>query len=140
MLDISPALLVSTLVLFIFLVYYLNKFLYVPLLNYMEKRDSDLKKDLEEASSNAADVGSLKEEAEKILATARLEATSIKDGVVEATKSEIEAKLSEKKKELESAYSEFSKSLQDEKEKLKTALLSNSSLFEDAIKNRFAKI
>lgn len=140
MLDISLPLLISTLVLFIFLIYYLNKYLYVPLLSYMEKRDSDLKKDLEEASANDADISSSKEEAEKLLADARLEATSIRDSVVESTKKIIEEKLAEKKRELETAFSEFEKTLVSEKEALKQAILSKSSTFEDSMRNRFAKI
>jgi len=140
MLDISLPLLISTLALFIFLVYYLNKFLYVPLLSYMEKRDNDLKKDLEEASANDADISSFNEDAEKLLADARLEATSIRDSVIESTKKVIEEKLAEKKKELETAYSEFEKSLLQEKADLKQAILSKSSTFEDSMRNRFAQI
>ena len=68
MLDISPMLLGSTLIVFLVLIAVLNSLLYKPLFSYMEKRDADIKRDLDLVGNNDAQISALNAEAEKILA------------------------------------------------------------------------
>jgi len=139
-LDINPILLLITLVVFIALVYYLNKKLYVPLIDYMNKRDEGLQRDRESANQNSADIDSLHQEAEAILASARKEATSNKESVINEAKAIIEKTLREKREELEKKYVEFEKSLLTDREALKSQLLGNSTTIQSALKEKFATI
>ena len=51
MLDINPILLLATFVVFVSLIAVLNSWLYNPLLSFMNKRDDDIKKDLEKVKN-----------------------------------------------------------------------------------------
>jgi F-type H+-transporting ATPase subunit b len=140
MLDINPILLLITLAVFIFLVWYLNHKLYVPLLKYMEDRDDMLKGDRESVNQNYSEIDSLRNEAEAILANARKEGAVAKESILSETKATIAKKLEEKKRELEMSFKDFEKSLATERVSLKNHLLADSSAIESALRDRFASI
>jgi F-type H+-transporting ATPase subunit b len=133
-------LLLITLVVFVCLIRYLNKKLYIPLLEYMEKRDNDIKQKRDSASNNNAEIETLKQDAETRLVLARKEATSLKESIINEAKAFVENSIREKKEELEKKYLDFQNSLLTEKEELKIVILNDSSAIQLALKEKFATI
>jgi F-type H+-transporting ATPase subunit b len=140
MLDISPILLGSTIVVFLILIAVLNSWLYNPLFSYMEKRDADIQKDLSEVGNNDAEIAELEAKAQKIVSDAKLEAAALREKVVADAKELAESKMEAKRAMLAKEYEEFETSLEEEKKKLNSALLSQVPLFKEAVKAKFAQI
>ncbi|MBU0632312.1 FoF1 ATP synthase subunit B' [bacterium] len=140
MLDISPILLGVTLVVFLILIAVLNSWLYNPLLAYMNKREADIKKDLQQVGSNDEEVNALIAKAEQIVMDAKLEAAALREKVIADAKELAQSKLEAKRAELASEYVEFEQSLAQEREELNSALLSQVPLFKEAIKAKFSQL
>ena len=140
MLDINPMLLGSTLIVFLILIAVLNSWLYNPLFNFMNKRDADIKRDLEEVGSNDDEVAALTAEAEKIMTDAKMEAAALREKVIADAKELAESKLEAKRAELASEYIAFEQSLAEDREQLKNALLSQVPLYKEAVKAKFSQI
>ncbi len=140
MLDISPILLVSTLIVFLILIAVLNSWLYNPLFAFMNKRDADIKKDLDEVGSNDNEISALTAEAEKIANDAKLGAAALREKVIADAKEIADSKIEAKRAELANEYLEFEKNLAQEREQLKNALLSQVPLFKEAVKAKFSQI
>jgi len=139
MLDINPILLGITLATFIFLVKYLDKVLYTPLLKYMEERDEELLSSRESSNHNISEIQELKAEAEKVLSEAREKAHSIKEEFISKKKEEVAQKIENKRKELDSQYQVFLENLGQERVSLKNRLLADTSI-ETALRTRFSSI
>ncbi len=140
MLDIIPALLLVTGVVFIILLIVLNKMLYRPLLEFMDNREKSIKKDMENAGKNSSDVEAYKKEADKIISEAKNRAGKLKEDAIKRAKEAALVKVEEKKAELEEKYSQFAKELSDEKESLKEALLSQIPSFKESVKHKLSQI
>ena len=140
MLDINPILLVATLIVFLTLIATLNSWLYNPLFAYMNKRDEDIKKDLQKVGSNDDEINSLNEKAESIIVNAKLEAAALREKVIADAKELAESKLEAKRAELASQYLEFEQSLAQSKEQLTNDLKSQVPLFAEAVKAKFSQI
>ena len=140
MLDINPILLVATLVVFLTLIAVLNSWLYNPLFAYMNKRDEDIKRDLEKIGSNDDEIAELSAKAESIVTNAKLEASALREKVVADAKELAESKIEAKRAELASEYLEFEQTLANSKEQLVKDLNSQIPLFKDAIKAKFGQI
>ncbi|MDQ1263428.1 MAG: F-type H+-transporting ATPase subunit b [Campylobacterota bacterium] len=140
MLDINPILLVATLIVFLTLITVLNSWLYNPLFAYMNKRDEDIKKDLEQVGSNDDEINSLESKAKSIIANAKLEAAALREKVITDAKALAESKLEAKRAELASQYLEFEQSLAQTREQLSSDLKSQIPLFKEAVKAKFSQI
>ena len=114
MLDISPVLLLSSGIIFLLVVARLNSCLFKPLLKHMDDRTASIKRDLEDAKSNGADVDGLLAEANDIIAKAKKEAAAIREQAYKEAKDSADAKLASAKSNLEVKSAEFAKNLQDE--------------------------
>ncbi|MDD2566414.1 MAG: FoF1 ATP synthase subunit B' [Thiovulaceae bacterium] len=140
MLDINPILLVATLVVFLTLIAVLNSWLYNPLFAYMNKRDEDIRKDLQKVNSNDDEIRELHAKAEAIVVGARLEAAALREKVIADAKELAESKLEAKRAELASEYLEFKQSLAKSKDALKQDLISQVPVFREAVKAKFSQI
>lgn len=140
MLDINPILLIATLVVFLTLIAVLNSWLYNPLFAYMNKRDEDIKKDLDRVSSNDEEIAELNSKAESIVGTAKLEASALREKVVADAKELAESKLEAKRAELASEYLEFEQSLANAKDQLIKDLSTEIPQFKEAVKAKFSQI
>ena len=140
MLDINPILLLATFVVFLSLIAVLNSWLYNPLFSFMNKRDEDIKKDLLKVGNNDDEISSLVFEAESIITNAKLEATALREKVVQDAKELADSKLEAKRAELASQYTEFEQSLAKSKEQLMTDMMSQVPLFKEAVKAKFSQI
>ncbi len=140
MLDINPILLIATLIVFLTLIAVLNSWLYNPLFSFMNKRDEDIKRDLDKVGSNDNEIDELNSKAESIIMNAKLEATALREKVIADAKELADSKLEAKRAELASEYLEFEQSLANSKEQLSSDLMSQVPLFKEAVKAKFSQI
>ena len=140
MLDINPILLLITFVVFLSLIAVLNSWLYNPLFSFMNKRDEDIKKDLEKVGSNDNEIDELHAKAETIIMNAKLDATALREKVIADAKELADSKLEAKRAELAQEYLEFEQSLAQSKEQLTKDLMSDVPLFKKAVEAKFNQI
>ena len=140
MLDINPILLLATFVVFLSLIAVLNSWLYRPLFSYMDKRDEDIKKDLNKIGSNDDEIQALHSKATSIINKAKLDAAALREKVVADAKELAESKLEARRAELASEYAEFEKSLAKSRDELTTDLMSQVPVFKTAIEAKFSQI
>ena len=140
MLDINPILLIATFVVFLSLIAVLNSWLYIPLFNFMSRRDADIKKDLERVGSNDNEISELLLKAEKIVMDAKLEASALREKVVADAKELAESKLEAKRAELANEYLEFEQKLAKSREELKSDLVKQIPSFTKAVKAKISQI
>ncbi len=140
MLDISPILLLSSGVIFLLVIARLNSCLFKPLLKHMDDRAESIKKDLENAKSNSADVDGMLAEANDVIAKAKKEAAAIREKAYNEAKIVAETKLTSAKTELETQYSEFTKELENEAAALKDSLMASMPQFNESLKAKLNSI
>jgi len=140
MLDINPILLLITFVVFVSLIAVLNSWLYNPLFSFMNKRDEDIKKDLDKVGSNDDEINELNAKAESIIMNAKLEAAALREKVIADAKELAESKLEAKRAEIANEYLEFEQSLAKAKDELTADLMSQVPVFKEAIKAKFSQI
>ena len=140
MLDISPVLLLSSGIIFLLVVARLNSCLFKPLLKHMDDRTASIKRDLEDAKSNGADVDGLLAEANDIISKAKKEAAAIREQAYKEAKDSADAKLACAKSDLEAKSAEFAKNLQDETKALRDSLVSSMPQFNESLKAKLSSI
>jgi len=140
MLDINPILLIATFIVFLTLIVTLNSWLYNPLFAYMNKRDEDIKNDLQKVGSNDDEINELYSKAQSIVNNAKLEAAALREKVITDAKELADSKLEAKRAELASQYLEFEQSLAQSREQLTGDLKSQVPLFKEAVKAKFSQI
>jgi F-type H+-transporting ATPase subunit b len=140
MLDISPMLLVSTLIVFLVLIAVLNSLLYKPLFSYMEKRDADIQKDLDEVGNNDAEIAAFHAQAEKIISDGKLQAHAMREKVVMETKLLVSSKIEAKRAELALEYAKFEEAMAEERSQLREALRLEVPNFQAAVSAKLHQI
>jgi F-type H+-transporting ATPase subunit b len=140
MLDINPILLLATFVVFLSLIAVLNSWLYNPLFSFMNKRDEDIKRDLDKVGNNDNEIQELYSKAESIISQAKLDAAALREKVVADAKELADSKLESRRAELASEYLEFEKSLAKSKDELNSSLMLQVPLFKEAVKAKFSQI
>jgi F-type H+-transporting ATPase subunit b len=140
MLDINPILLLATFVVFVSLIAVLNSWLYNPLFSFMNKRDEDIKKDLDKVGSNDTEIAELQAKAQSIVMNAKLEAAALREKVIADAKELAENKLEAKRAELAVDYTEFKQSLAKSKEELTKELMAQVPMFKEAITAKVSQI
>jgi F-type H+-transporting ATPase subunit b len=140
MLDINPILLLVTFVVFLSLIAVLNSWLYNPLFSFMNKRDEDIKNDLEKVGSNDDEINELNSKAESIIMNAKLEAAALREKVMADAKELANSKLEAKRAELAAEYAKFEQSLAEAESQLTKDLTSQVPLFKKAVKAKFSQI
>ncbi|MDD2448315.1 MAG: FoF1 ATP synthase subunit B' [Sulfurimonas sp.] len=140
MLDINPILLLATFVVFLSLIAVLNSWLYNPLFSFMNKRDDDIKKDLQKVGNNDDEINELNSKAKLIITNAKLEAAALREKVIQDAKELAESKIEAKRAELASQYLEFEQLLAQTKEQLTKDIMSQVPLFKEAVKAKFSQI
>ncbi|WP_419769321.1 MAG: F0F1 ATP synthase subunit B' [Candidatus Marinarcus sp.] len=140
MLDISPILLLSSGIIFILVLARLNSCLFKPLLKHMDDRADSIKKDLENAKSNSADVEGMLAEANDVIAKAKKEAAAIREKAYNEAKEIADAKLVTAKSDIELKYADFTKELQAETKALKDSLIASMPQFNESLKAKLNSI
>jgi F-type H+-transporting ATPase subunit b len=140
MLDISPALVIITAVIFLVTLVLLNKWLYQPLIQHMDDRKNSIDRDLKNANMNSSNVDELITQANDIIAKAKSKANAIREEAITEAQSLAKAKISQKSLELESEYNNFMTFLEDEKAKLREVLSKDIPVYKKAIQSKIANI
>lgn len=140
MLDISPILLLSSGLVFLFTLARLNSCLYKPLFKHMNDRDKQIKNDTADAKSNGADVNGMLAEAKGIIANAKKEAFSIREKARLEANEVSEDKLNAAKVKIEEKYHTFVETLKEEKLSLENSLVSQLPLFKEGLKAKLSSI
>lgn len=140
MLDISPALLLVTVLVFLVLLIVLNKILYKPLLEFMGDRDESIKRDLENAGKNTSDVEAYFKESNQIILDAKAEAGKIREVALNEAKEISVKQIEQKKSELEEEYVSFLKDLDTEKIEFRNSLSAQIPIFKDSVKQKLSQI
>ncbi len=107
MLDINLGLLLFVAVLFLALVYILDKLLYKPLLSFMDKRDAMIRKDLEASKEMGSEAEEALQEAHDTIAAAKAEAMKIREAEVAKAKEKAASLVASVQTEIEEQYSAF---------------------------------
>lgn len=139
-LSVNPLLMLLVFAVFLVSVYLLNKWLYKPLLTFMDSRSGAIKADLQNIQSNGSEVASLNAEAERVLAQARLEANSIREKAVEIARIAAEHKSAIKREELDKKRTEFMRGLEEESVALRNSLLSQMPLYRESLKVKLSQL
>ena len=140
MLDISPILLLVTVVVFFTLLIVLNKILYKPLLKFIDDRNESIERDLENAGRNASDVEAYYKEADQIILEAKAEAGKIREAALSEAREIAAKKVEQKQSELDEEYTLFLKDLNAEKIEFQASLSAKIPLFRDSIKQKLGNI
>jgi F-type H+-transporting ATPase subunit b len=130
----------STLIVFLVLIAVLNSLLYNPLFSYMEKRDADIKNDLDQVGNNDAEIAAFHAKAEKIINDAKLEAAAIREKVIAEAKALANSKIEAKRAELAQEYTKFEDELSKERTSLKEGLLKEVPAFQSAVSAKLSQI
>ena len=99
--GVNPVLLAAQIVNFLIILFVLKRFMYKPVIAMLKKREDEIKKGLSDSEKNQkqlietvekekAILQAARENADKMIAAAKLEATESKDQIEAATKKEIE--------------------------------------------------
>lgn len=136
----TPWVMALVFVVFLVLIYLLNRILYKPLIGFMDTRDASIKRDSEGIEGNTTDIKALQKEASEILQAARQEAALIKNKAQDNAKQAAEVRISQKKDELAQKYNVFISSLEEEKIRLKTSLESEIPIFRESLKTKLQKL
>ncbi len=140
MLDISPVLFLSVAIIFLIVLARLNSTLFKPLLKHMDDRTTQIKKDLEDAKSNGANVDGMLAEANDVLAVAKKEAAAIREKAYNEAKEKADDKLKGAKSDIDAKYEDFVKSLEKDTTVLKDSLTSQMPLFKESLKAKISSI
>ena len=140
MLDLYRELIGFTIILFLALVYLLNKMLFVPLLGLMRDRSDAINNEMKQVDELEAEASALLSEAQAILEKAKEEAAALRSKVIEEQTAIRLQKIESLKKEKEKEYQTFLQELDKEAVELKNELLSQMPLFKESIKAKFAKL
>lgn len=138
--SLNPQLMLLVFVLFILSIYLLNKWLYQPILSFMDARDAMIKNDLDNASGNEGEIEAIKGEIESILDSARKEATAIKEKAILEAKAEYDKKIEALKMENEKDLANFLESMRAEKDNIKSALLTQLPDFQKSLNAKIKQI
>lgn len=130
----------SSAILFLVVLSQLNRFLYQPLYKHMEDRDASIQKDLKDAKNNVANIEDIHEEASRIIATAKKEASLIRENTYTKEKTLAEEKISQFKGELDEKYNIFIKDLNAQKKSLRNSLMENLPQFKERVSAKISSI
>ncbi|MBN2768756.1 MAG: F0F1 ATP synthase subunit B' [Campylobacterales bacterium] len=140
MLDIDRSLMLFVLVVFLLLIYLLNKIAYKPLVEFMDRRDSSIAKDLEASKNLSSNSDELYTQSNEVIGEAKNEAAAIRQKAIDEAKKIAQSKLEAKQNELESSYDKFLEELGKEQKELKNSILSQLPLFKELLKAKFSKL
>jgi F-type H+-transporting ATPase subunit b len=140
MLDIKVIVMLIEAGIFLVTLVLLNKWLFEPLVSFMEQRDQKLAKDKKAVSSNADEVKRYQEEIASIIENAKVEAAQIKRKAVEVAKAEANSIIESEMRKVEIEKQAFNKELEEKKDELLKALETNSSELKEMLSTKLKGI
>lgn len=139
-LELNWQLMLLVFVTFMLLILILNIWLYRPMLELIQKRDSLLGENAREVEEQKREIAQLKCEAEEILRHARIEAKKIKDLATLEAQGIFEEKLNRSKAEIGNRFLSSQKELEERRAEIRTELEKNASIFGEEVKGKFLSL
>ncbi len=140
MLDIQFGVLLFIAVLFLALIFILNKMLYQPLLAFMDKRDETIKDDMKSAKQMGNDVEEAQKVAHDTILEAKSQAHKIRESATAQAKEKAEKLIDSAKETIDGKYNDFTQSLLSQREELKKSISANVPAYQKSIQNKLKKL
>lgn len=135
----DPSVMLVVFVVFLITMFFLNSFVFRPLLDFMTQREQKIASDLESANKEDNELKQLEMQIKDVLNKAKMEATTLRDEQIQQAKDNANAKIARIQLENREKMDEFVAKLHQSKEQMKSELKSNcndiSSLIVAKIKN-----
>ena len=138
--SVEPYLMVLVFICFILLLFFLNQWLYKPMLSFMDKRDERVKKDLQDTQSNTQEIAKIQEEISTIISQAQKKAKEIIEEATTREKALCESKIEAKRQELDSQMLAFKAELKEQQAQLKSELSAHVGEYKQAISEKLKSI
>jgi len=136
MLDLNLGVMLIEAGIFLVTMILLKKWLFDPLVAFMDEREKKLQKSLEMINANTEDTKELEEEIEKILAKAKKEAKEIRDEARAKAQKEANEMKAKRLAEIEAAKEELAKEIKAEKEKILAQLSESKDEIKNLVENK----
>ena len=136
MLDLNIGVMLIEAGIFLVTLVLLKKWLFDPLVAFMDEREKKLQKSLEMINANTEDTKELEEEIEKILAKAKKEAKAIRDEARAKAQKEANEMKAKRLAEIEAAKEELAKEIKAEKEKIIAKLSGSKEEIKHLVENK----
>ena len=136
MLDLNIGVMLIEAGIFLVTLVFLKKWLFDPLVAFMDEREKKLQKSLEMINANTEDTKELEEEIEKILAKAKKEAKTIRDEARAKAQKEANEMKAKRLAEIEAAKEELAKEIKAEKEKIIAKLSGSKEEIKHLVENK----
>lgn len=138
MIEFSPEIMGTTLVVFLFLLLFLNHTFFKPMLAHLDKRKEHLAQNQGSADGDKEEASALRDEAAAVLAQARQEAAKVRDEAVSAARAQVAQKLEAERSRIAEESAAAMKKLEEEEAALRNSLLGQAPLFKEALKAKLA--
>ena len=136
MLDLNLGVMLIEAGIFLMTMILLKKWLFDPLVAFMDERERKLQKSLEMINVNTEDTKELEEEIEKVLAKAKKEAKAIRDEARAKAQKEANEMKAKRMAEIEAAKKELAKEIKAEKEKILAELRGSKEEVKKLVENK----
>jgi F-type H+-transporting ATPase subunit b len=136
MLDLNIGVMLIEAGIFLVTMILLKKWLFDPLVAFMDERERKLQKSLEMINVNTEDTKELEEEIEKVLAKAKKEAKAIRDEARAKAQKEANEMKAKRMAEIEAAKEELAKEIKAEKEKILAELSGSKEEIKNLVENK----
>ena len=136
MLDLNLGVMLIEAGIFLVTMILLKKWLFDPLVAFMDERERKLQKSLEMINVNTEDTKELEEEIEKVLAKAKKEAKAIRDEARAKAQKEANEMKAKRMAEIEAAKKELAKEIKAEKEKILAELSGSKEEVKKLVENK----
>jgi F-type H+-transporting ATPase subunit b len=140
MLDISLVVMLIEAGIFFVTLILLNRWLFQPLLSFMDSREAKLQNELKAASSNTEEAQKYEEEIASIIENAKSEASKIKKEALEKAKKEATQLVDSEISKIETAKSAFNEELVSKKAELAKILEMESVTLKDMLSRKLKGI
>lgn len=137
--SINLELMILVFFIFIICIFFLSRWLYKPLLEFMDSRELMIKNDMETIDSNYIEIKKINEEINSILATAIKGANDIKLKAMNESKLIYDKKINEAKMLHEKELASFIIKLDKDKEELKHYLLESLPTLKESLAKKLSK-
>ncbi|STQ86984.1 hypothetical protein LS73_006845 [Helicobacter muridarum] len=115
----NPQVMLVVFIVFIITMFLLNKFVFEPIIYYIDQRNAKINSDLAIASQDDKELSEINKQINKILSEAKSEAYAIKSRAIQDAKDSANKKIEQAQLENREKMEEFLKELSDQKDKMR---------------------
>ncbi|MWV62562.1 hypothetical protein DCO58_03525 [Helicobacter saguini] len=136
----NPKIMLLVFVVFLITMFLLNKFVFVPLISYMDEREKKVSKDLELVSSDDSQSEQIEKEIKEILTKAKNEAYALKEAEISKAKEAAAIKIEKIQSENKEKMDAFLAKLEANKEAMKADIKASLGDIESLLVTKIKQI